>query len=94
MEAVEPPKQACFCNRFRAAGNDIAEGLSASQAATANGHWTTWAKYFLDISLEPLLVLYRYPVPFLTLLQGSIRQEPFPQADARYNPAQFRTPHG
>ena len=71
MEAVEPSKQARFCNRFRAVAHNIAKGISDSQAATYDGNWTTWAEFFLDVSPDPLLVLYRYP---LTILDTFVRQ--------------------
>ena len=65
MVVVNPSKQYCFCNSFCAAANNIAEGLSASQAAAADGHWMKWANFCQDVVLEPLLVLYWDPVPIL-----------------------------
>ena len=63
MEAVDPSKQARFCNSFCAATQDIAEGLSASRSTAADGHWMKWDEFCQEIDLDPLLVLYRDPVP-------------------------------
>ena len=41
MEAVDPSKQAHLCYSFCALAQNIAEGISASQAAATDGHWTT-----------------------------------------------------
>ena len=38
---------------------------SPSQVAAAGGHWSKWAKFYMDMSLNPILVSYRYPVPIL-----------------------------
>ena len=38
MEDVYPSKQACLCDSFHATVHNISEGLSDSQAATANGN--------------------------------------------------------
>ena len=53
MEAVDPSKQARFCNSFCAATQDIAEGLSASRSAAADGHWMKWDEFCQEIDLDP-----------------------------------------
>ena len=81
MKDVDPSKRARFCIIFLVVAQDITEVFSAIIDA-ANGHWMMWAKFCQYVSLNPLLVLYRYPV------------EPSPPEDVRYDPAQLRTPCG
>ena len=47
MEAVDPSNQSRFLNIFRAAEQEISNGLSDSRAAATNGHWTTWADFWI-----------------------------------------------
>ena len=39
MESMHPSNQARFLDSFRAAARNIADGLSASQAASTDRHW-------------------------------------------------------
>ena len=64
-EAVDPSNIFRFFDSFHAVAQDITKGLSASQAAAANGHWPTWAKLYIYMYFEPPLVLYRDAVPIL-----------------------------
>ena len=65
MEAMYPSKRDCFCYRFHTADQDIANGLSASQSDASNEHWKEGSEFCRDVSLNHLLVLYRYLVPVL-----------------------------
>ena len=60
-----PAKRTHFRNIFRTVADNITKGISTSRAATAFGHWEKWATFFREVSLNPLLVLYRDPVPIL-----------------------------
>ena len=65
MATVDPTAQTCFGNSFSTATEDIREGLSAGQATAANSHWTKWAYFCAMVSLDPLLVAYKDPVPII-----------------------------
>ena len=73
MEAVDPFKRACFYNSIHAAANNIAEGLSDRQSAAADGNWTKWDELRQDMSLNPVLILYRYLVHILNTFASQYR---------------------
>ena len=54
-----------LCNTFCAATEDIAESLSTGQSCAADGHQTKWANFCSRVSLNPLLIGYKEPVPIL-----------------------------
>ena len=58
---------------FCAATINISEGLSDSQAAAADGHWTKWAEFCQDVDLDTLLFLYRDLVPILNTFARQYR---------------------
>ena len=63
MEILDPSKQAHLYDSFQVVENGIAKGISASRSVAANGHWKKWAKFFIYVALNPLLVSYRDLVP-------------------------------
>ena len=65
LAAVEPSKRTRFCNSFCDVVDNITEGLSTSQSTAAGEHWDKWAAFCVDVALNPLLELYRDPVPVL-----------------------------
>ena len=65
MEAVYPSKRSRFCNSFRAVSNNITKVLSDGRAAASKGHLNKWSKFYREVALEPLLLLYQDPVPIL-----------------------------
>ena len=63
MATVEPTAQTSFWNSFSAPKEYIREGLSVGRATAADGHWTKWAYFCARLALDPLLVVYKDPVP-------------------------------
>ena len=61
MVTVEPINHTCFRDSFRAAAEEITNGLSNSRSDATNGHYTKWDEFFWDVSPKPLLVSYREP---------------------------------
>ena len=73
MADVETAARVRFCNTFCAATEDIAEGLSTGRAYAADGHWTKWANFFSRVPLNPLLIVYKDPVPILNIFARDYR---------------------
>ena len=65
MATVDTVSQTRFWGSFNASTEDIQEGLSVGQATASDGHWIKWAYFCARLSLDPLLVAYKYPVPIL-----------------------------
>ena len=73
MADVENAARDRFCNTFCAATEDIAKGLSTGRACTADEHWTKWANFCSRVSLDPLLIGYKDPVPILNIFARDYR---------------------
>ena len=73
MADVDTAARDRFCNIFCAATEDIAEGLSTGRACAAYGHWTMWVKFCSRVSLNPLLIGYKDPVPILNIFARDYR---------------------
>ena len=73
MADVDTSARDRFCNTFRAATEDIAEGLSTGRACAADGHWKKWAKFCSRVALDPLLVGYKDPVPILNIFAPGLQ---------------------
>ena len=73
MVTVDPAKCTCFHDSFRAAADNIFKGLSTSRSAAADGYWRKWAILYREVSFNPLLVLYRYPVPIISAFARQYR---------------------
>ena len=65
MAAVKPTKRNHFQDSFRAVADDITKGLSTIRSTVADGKWVKWDALCRYVDLNPLLVLYREPVPIL-----------------------------
>ena len=68
MATVDPAAQIRFWNSFITATEDIQEGLSVGRATAADGHWTKWAYFCARLAFDPLLVVYKDPVPIFNAL--------------------------
>ena len=68
MVTVDPTKYTRFRNISCAATGDITEVLSTIIPTTNNGHWKKWATFCRYLALNPLLVIYRESIPFLSAL--------------------------
>ena len=65
MATVDLAAQTRFWSSFSTATEDIREGLSVGQATAADDHWTKWSYFCARVTLDPLLVAYKDPVPIL-----------------------------
>ena len=54
-----------FRDNVRATADNIAEGLSVGRDASADGYWAKWAGFYQQLALDPLLTLYKDPIPIL-----------------------------
>ena len=53
-------------DNLHAMADDITEVISTSQSSFADWNWEKWDKFCRDVDLNPLLILYRDPVPIPT----------------------------
>ena len=70
---MEPGKYTGFRDIFCAAVDDITKGLSTIRATVADGKWVKWDAFCRYVDLNPLLVLYRDPVPILYVFARQYR---------------------
>ena len=63
MADMDPVHQQRFMCTFCATTEAIAEGLSASRAASANNHWKIRSDFCTNA--DPILMLYKDPIPLL-----------------------------
>ena len=73
MADVATARRDDFIHSFRAAADDVAEGLTASRTASADTHWAQWHTFCVRVALDPLLVSYRDPVPILNTFAREYR---------------------
>ena len=62
---MDPNKRTNSHTRFRAASDDTINGLSYNQDTATNEHWSNWAAFCKNVTLNPLLISYRDLVPVL-----------------------------
>ena len=74
MENVDPVQQKRFLCSFCAATEAIAEGISASRAASDDTHWTICSVFCANVALDPLLLLYRDTIPILAKIAAEYRR--------------------
>ena len=60
---MELAKRTRFRDSFHAVADNIFNGPSTGKSSATNAYWEKWSPFFQDVSLDPLLILYRYPVP-------------------------------
>ena len=73
MAHMKPIQQHIFLRSFRAAMEAIAEGLYTSRDTSTNNHWTIWSYFCANVVLKPLLLSYKYPIPFLSTFAAEYR---------------------
>ena len=73
MSTVDTAAQTRFWDSFSASTEDIQEGLSVGQATAANVHWTKWAYFCTKVTLDPLCVAYKDPLPILNTFTRDYR---------------------
>ena len=74
MADVEPSKRTCFYGSFRTVAEEISEVLSTSRYVAANGNWSKWGVFCIDVAYDPLLVSYRDLVPILNAFARQYRK--------------------
>ena len=77
---MDPTHQQFFLCSFCAASEAITNGLSASRAASANTHWAIWSAFCTRVALDPLILLYKEPIPILVKFAAKYRR-----GDISYN---------
>ena len=73
MANVDPVHQQCFLCSFCTETEDITKGLSTSRVASSNNHWTLWPTFCANVALDPLLLLYKDPIPILATFAAEYR---------------------
>ena len=65
MARVNPVQKRRFLRSSRAATEVIVKGLYDSRSASSNTHWTLWSAFCANVTLNPVLLLYKDPIPIL-----------------------------